>query len=189
VSKISFTFVNSKKYGRKTQKTAMDTEMKDRIRLVMESQHMTQQVFAEFIGTTSATLSGIFNDRTRPTLSIVELIKKKLPAVSTDWLLFGSGDMYQSSGASVNTSSQRQPSPQHTTATRQAETVIDFGDDSGLTVPASSTPPSYNNMVRNSRQDYAVEYKKAPEKPPRRVTEIRVYYDDQTWESFIPSKK
>ena len=27
------------------------------------------------------------------------------------------------------------------------------------------------------------------DKPQRRVTEIRVYYDDQTWESFVPSKK
>lgn len=163
--------------------------MKDRIRLVMESQHMTQQVFAEFIGTTSATLSGIFNDRTRPTLSIVELIKKKLPAVSTDWLLFGTGDMYQSSGTPANAVSQKQPSAQPSTAPRQAEPVLDFGDEVMAAVPSSITSPAYNNMVRVSRQDYVPEYVKAPEKPPRRVTEIRVYYDDQTWESFIPSKK
>ena len=51
--------------------------MKDRIRQIMESQHMTQQVFAEFIGVGAATLSSIFNDRTRPTLNIVEAIKKE----------------------------------------------------------------------------------------------------------------
>ena len=27
------------------------------------------------------------------------------------------------------------------------------------------------------------------EKEPRRVTEIRVYYDDQTYETFVPAKK
>ena len=27
------------------------------------------------------------------------------------------------------------------------------------------------------------------DKPARRVTEIRVFYDDQTWESFVPAKK
>ena len=43
--------------------------MKDRIRQIMEAQHMTQQVFASAIGTTPATLSGIFNDRTRPTIN------------------------------------------------------------------------------------------------------------------------
>ena len=55
---------------------------------------MTQQVFAEFIGTSPATLSGIFNGRTNPTLAIVELIKKKIPDINTDWLMFGSGQMY-----------------------------------------------------------------------------------------------
>ena len=38
--------------------------MKDRIRKVMESQHMTQQVFAEFIQIAPATLSSIFTGRT-----------------------------------------------------------------------------------------------------------------------------
>ena len=28
----------------------------------------------------------------------------------------------------------------------------------------------------------------APDKPQRRVKEIRVFYDDQTWETFVPSK-
>ncbi|MBQ9357326.1 MAG: helix-turn-helix transcriptional regulator [Prevotella sp.] len=163
--------------------------MKDRIRLVMESQHMTQQVFAEFIGTTSATLSGIFNDRTRPTLSIVELIKKKLPAVSTDWLLFGTGDMYQQAGTPVATGGQRHTAPQNATAPRQVETVLDFGDDSQAPLPASVPPVAYGSAMRVGKQEYIPEYQKVPEKPPRRVTEIRVYYDDQTWESFTPSKK
>ena len=60
--------------------------MKDRIRKVMESQHMTQQVFAEFIQIAPATLSSIFTGRTRPTLTIGEAIKNKIPSISTDWL-------------------------------------------------------------------------------------------------------
>ena len=59
--------------------------MKDRIRQIMESQHMTQQVFADYIGLAPATLSSIFNDRTRPTLNVVESIKKKIPNISIDW--------------------------------------------------------------------------------------------------------
>ena len=74
--------------------------MKDRIRRIMESQHMTQQVFAQFIKISPATLSGIFNGRTNPSLNIVEAIKNSLPSISTDWLLFGNGintlaDSYQ----------------------------------------------------------------------------------------------
>ena len=51
------------------------TEMKDRIRQIMEAQHMSQQTFANFIGINAASLSSIFNDRTRPTLNTVEARK------------------------------------------------------------------------------------------------------------------
>ena len=30
---------------------------------------------------------------------------------------------------------------------------------------------------------------KIVDKEPRKVTEIRVYYDDQTYETFVPAKK
>ena len=43
----------------------------------MESLHMTQMEFAEKTQIGAATLSNIFNDRTRPSLNVVELIKKK----------------------------------------------------------------------------------------------------------------
>ena len=75
--------------------------MKDRIKRIMEEQHMSQQVFADFIGLSPATLSSIFTGRTRPTLNVVEAIKNKLPAISTDWLLMGIGNMYVSTPSDV----------------------------------------------------------------------------------------
>ena len=69
-------------------------ETKDRIRQIMEDKHMTQQVFADFLQQSPATLSSIFNGRTRPTINVIEAIKAKIPDISTEWLLFGSGDMY-----------------------------------------------------------------------------------------------
>ena len=55
---------------------------------------MTQQEFSDYIGLAPATLSSIFNGRTRPTLNVVEALKKKIPNISVDWLMFGSGDMF-----------------------------------------------------------------------------------------------
>ncbi|MDY5036385.1 MAG: transcriptional regulator, partial [Prevotella sp.] len=45
--------------------------MKDRIIQLMESQHMNQQSFSNFIGINPATLNSILKERTRPTLNIV----------------------------------------------------------------------------------------------------------------------
>ena len=40
---------------------------------------MTQQVFADFLQQSPATLSSIFNGRTRPTINVIEAIKAKIP--------------------------------------------------------------------------------------------------------------
>ena len=72
--------------------TLMD--MKDRIRKVMEDRKMTQQEFADFIQQSPGTLSSIFNGRTRPTLNIVDALKRRIPDISIEWLMYGEGDMY-----------------------------------------------------------------------------------------------
>lgn len=162
--------------------------MKDRIRQIMEAQHMTQQVFANHIGTTPATLSGIFNDRTRPTINIIESIKKKFPDISLEWLMFGEGDMYKSS---QETSDDYENAPQMgVPATKFGqEQVLDFESTVAPTPHSGHPTAPYYNSVRTTHPEILRDEVKTIDKPSRRVTEIRVYYDDQTWESFVPSKK
>lgn len=56
---------------------------------------MNQQSFANFIGVSPASLSSILQERTRPTLNIVEAIRSKMPNLNTDWLMWGEGEMFQ----------------------------------------------------------------------------------------------
>lgn len=159
--------------------------MKDRIRKIMESQHMTQQVFADFLGVGAATLSGIFNDRTKPTINIIEAIKKKLPTLSTDWLMFGIEPMYVTAESH---DAQRAASSSNSAATTQ-ETLFDFAPPVTPTPQSTSRPQSTMNTSRNMRMDMEYDNMKNTDRIQRRVTEIRVFYDDQTWESFVPAKK
>ena len=164
--------------------------MKDRIKQIMESLHMSQQVFADFIGANPATLSGIFNDRTRPTLNIVEAIKKKIPDINTDWLMFGTGSMYGAASAQIaGTEAPDRTLAMAVTNDRGQEGRLDFDVPSSSTLPNATVGTASHVGVRNTRLDLMREEVKFVDKPPRRVTEIRVYYDDQTWESFVPSKK
>lgn len=162
--------------------------MKDRIRQIMEAQHMTQQVFASYIGTTPATLSGIFNDRTRPTINIIESIKKKFPDISLEWLMFGLGDMYQSATKPSDTPAGESENSLFSPSMVQDQT-LDFDAPPSPTPQMSHPTPTYNNSVRHTRPEIVREEVRIVDKPVRHVTEIRVYYDDQTWESFVPAKK
>lgn len=143
---------------------------------------MSQQVFAEFLGISTATLSSIYNDRTRPTLSIVEAIHRKLPSINLDWLMFGSGRMFGDAGPEAVA-----PTTPDRAATQEPPVADLFGD--GATLPFAGAEPV--PAVRRDTQAGEQRPKTQPqpsERPQRHVTEIRVYYDDQTWESFSPSK-
>lgn len=169
-------------------KIGIINNMKDRIRQIMESRQMTQSEFADYIELAPATLSSIFNGRTRPTLNVVEALKKKIPNINMDWLMFGIGDMYQS----VSTPSEPTlPQENQGSDVRHQvqNSILDF-EASPVPTPQNPASPTYNsNSVRPTRLDLVREEIKNLDKPQRRVMEIRVFYDDQTWETFIPAKK
>lgn len=150
--------------------------MKERIKQLMESLHMTQQEFALKTQIGAATLSNIYNDRTRPTLNVVELIKKNIPNISTDWLLMGIGEMYVNEAKNPDESSAAISNSHTSVGSDPQSQMLQFDEYPAPTPRGVSQPRLTEEPVR--MQD----------KKPRRVTEIRVYYDDQTWESFVSSK-
>ena len=46
----------------------------------------------------------------------------------------------------------------------------------------------YHQSVKTTHPEIVREEIKIFDKQPRKVTEIRVYYDDQTYETFVPAK-
>ena len=195
--------------------------MKDRIRQIMEDQKLNQQSFAQLIGKSTATLSNIFNDRTKPTLDIVDAIKKKFPQVNTEWLLFGtppmyinkveggvaasssgasagaggmgaedSLDMYGGASASTGMGAQGGMSGAGGLAGGAMEPSLDFGADGQDSSPASPLLFDQPQMhgVKRTPKNIANAAVKIVDKPQRRITEIRIFYDDQTWETFVPKK-
>jgi DNA-binding XRE family transcriptional regulator len=161
----------------------MDT--KDRIKQIMEDQKMTQQQFADFLQQSPATLSSIFNGRTRPTLNIVDAIKAKIPDISIEWLLYGSGDMYVSHP-------DVSPDVLSTPSANGQDLMLNFDAPAPVSPNSHQNPNSvanYQQGVKTTHPEYVREEIRLVDKEPRRVTEIRVYYDDQTYETFVPAKK
>lgn len=155
-------------------------EMKDRIRQIMEAHHMTQQTFANFVGINAASLSSIFNNRTKPTLNTVEAIKSKIPNLNIEWLMFGHGSMFVSAGEDkdeVFSGNDQQGD----------ETTLDFGGD----VPDLFNRPSDHprqQLPKSSPANIVRQEVKYIERPQRQITEIRIYFDDLTYETFVPKK-
>ena len=152
--------------------------------MIMEDQHMTQQVFADFLQQSPATLSSIFNGRTRPTLQVIDAIKSKIPDISIEWLLYGTGDMYISH-------------PQGTDESILGgqilgqEQTLNFDSplsSNNITSQNGASSVAFQQGVKSTQPEIVREEIKIVDKQPRKVTEIRVYYDDQTYETFVPAK-
>lgn len=185
--------------------------MKDRIRQLMEDQHLTQQTFAQMIGSSTATLSNIFNGKTNPSLSIVDGIHKSFPQVNVYWVLYGTPPMYQSQGGQSGqdeassggaplgsgelggamdgalmgsmggANGSGYPSIESgTEAAHGAQAVAASPSLFGQQQLSSGNPTGAKNIAQA-----AVKY---IDKPQRKITEIRIFYDDQTWETFVPKK-
>ena len=149
--------------------------MKDRIKTIMESQHMTQQTFSQLLGISSAALSSIYNSRTKPTLAIVDAIHKKFPRISTDWLMYGTEPMYKDQDAQMTSGQQVNANP--------PQMEITFPDnpkkENISTSDQGKKPNTENNPGKTNMKMFD---------NGRHITEIKVYYDDLTYESFIPAR-
>ena len=67
--------------------------------------------------------------------------------------------------------------------------MLDF-DQTASPTPQNVSPQYTNsNSVKSTRPEIVREEVKFIDKPQRKVIEIRVFYDDQTWDTFVPAKK
>lgn len=180
--------------------------MTERIRKIMEDTQMTQQEFAVKLGISPASLSGILNGRSEPTRKHAEAIHRAFPRINVNWLMFGEGEMFTPSASS----SEGEEEP-HMTA---VESRIDAGEPqlldgttsaailpSSMFEPSAPSPSSSSVNARKSqtygsRSDLTQRAMQTGlnlginlDKDERKIKEIRVFYSNGTYESFVPSNK
>lgn len=183
-----------------------------RIKKVMDHYGLQQQAFAMKLGVSPATISSIYNGRTKPTNNHVQAIHREFPEINTNWLLFGEGDMIlhsvdqptMASPGSIEqniVSADKEISP--TFPPSGSEIPMFFSEDMVQTAPPVQNaqpvhvPPQRAMPAQGAPQRPAVGRASAAyqtnanqfDKEPRRVKEIRVFYDDGTFEVFAPASK
>jgi len=67
--------------------------------------------------------------------------------------------------------------------------MLDFDQNPSPTTPNTGQMAQNPAIIKNSRPEPIREEIKILDKPQRKVIEIRVFYDDQTWDTFVPVKK
>jgi transcriptional regulator with XRE-family HTH domain len=153
--------------------------MKERITQIIQKEEMTAAQFAEKIGISPSSLSHILSGRNNPSLEVVMKIHKACSYVNLPWLLYGDGQME----VQVETP-------------ESAETGISgislFDESAIFTSEGTDDRENRKEMQPKSPvfapKEIVREEIKYIEKPARKITEIRIFFDNGTYETFRPDK-
>ena len=149
-------------------------DINDRVKLLMDTKQLSSSEFAERTGIQQSTFSHFINGRNKASLDVVTKIHESFDNVSLEWLLYGRGEMFsvlsQNNGTSVgHYESQDKVNYSNNSLTQQS---LGFSSDSLGAIAPILAQQSYNAQPTE------------PSKPPRKITEIRVFFDDNTFEIF-----
>ena len=145
----------------------------------MQKEEMTAAQFAEKIGLSPSSLSHILNGRNNPSLDVVMKIHKACNYVNLPWLIYGEGEMEWKAEAS-----------------KQEETGISgmalFDESAFFASEGTEERENRKEMVPKTPvyapKEIVREEIKYIEKPARKITEIRIFFDNGTYETFRPDK-
>lgn len=142
--------------------------MKERIEKIMEYKQLTAAVFADSIGIQRSTLAHILNGRNNPSLDVVMKIHQCFADINLQWLIDGIGSM-------VNTSSNNKDD--YDLFSNHSEQINNK--------PQISKDIPLQDSVKLQEPKEIVRY---IERPSRRITEIRIFYEDNSFEIFKQEK-
>ena len=153
--------------------------MKDRIIKIMQKEEMSAVQFAEKIEISPSSLSHILNGRNKPSLEVVMKIHKACTYVNLLWLLYGEGEMENQENAPVPEDSAISGMMMNGESPIFASNGTEDGENR-KEMQLKSPVFAPKEIVR--------EEVKYVEKPARKITEIRIFFDNGTYETFRPDK-
>lgn len=148
--------------------------MKERIEEIMKKEQLSPALFAESIGIQRSALSHILNGRNNPSLDVVMKIHQRYNYINLEWLLYGKGAMT----SQEVTKEGLQPS---------------LFDENAINVSGDTIGNEYRKEIASKTVEIAPkeivrEEIRYIERPQRKITEIRIFFDDNTFEIFKGDK-
>lgn len=150
--------------------------IKDRFKMIMEREQLNAGAFAESIEVAQATISHILASRNNPSTDVILKLHKRYNDINLEWLLTGKGNMSNNPSTTENdglgyplfADNPENPSNEPDVPENRKE------------IASESTSKAHKEIVKQE-----IIYK---ERPPRKITEIRIFFDDNTYETFKPEK-
>lgn len=146
--------------------------MQNRLHKLLDSEQLTPAKFAEILGVQRSAISHILTGRNNPSFDLISKIILKFPALNSDWLITGKGNMYKTlvQGSLFDFDIPKKDEiSDKVTPIKPAEQTLVTDVKNTIEIPKNNPDTSVKKMESASRM----------------VKRIVVFYTDNTFEEFI----
>lgn len=153
--------------------------MKEKLLDLIKREGLKPSQLAEILEVNPAGISHILAGRNKPGFDLLQKILRRFPQINPDWLLLDSTQMY------------REEHPGMSQPSAPTAQQLSVGNDLFGTIDSATVTPKAD---RRESEDFAAAVQPAASQYPvsrtgARVQRVVLFYDDQTFESFEPSKR
>lgn len=190
---------------------------KERIEFIMQEKNLSNVIFCAKTNIAPASLSHIISGRTKPTLPILRHIVAAFPDLNPEWVFMGIGEMYAAHNNSASSLSEQDSAPNSNGENREQMQTLNSGvayaantaayPKEGIDAPPA--PSGYrqgtqvfnfgnandggrqdmqNKIPQPSVSDIVHETIVTMQKTQRKIVEVRIFFDDGTFETFFSNK-
>lgn len=159
-------------------KEKVKENVKNRLTAIMEKEGLTAGAFAESINIAQATISQIMRGRNMPSTEILLKLHQRYPEINLNWLITGQGNMYENQAPEAATGHNEDlaalPFDDNAIFPSSHADNTKFSKETALTTQANHQQP----IVKQE-----IVYK---EMPAKKIAEIKIFFDDGTFQTFKP---
>lgn len=151
----------------------------ERIKLVIDREKLSYGAFADSVGMQQSTLSHILNGRNKPSLDVIKKIHQRYRNINLYWLLYGEEPMMVENGMQpTQLSHSNYPSLFDQKPVNPVDGQV--GSEKRKEMPLE--------IPENTPKEPVIQEVRYIEKPSRKITEIKVFFDDNSYETFKSEK-
>ena len=173
----------------------MEDNFANRLKLFMESINVQSSQFADMCDIPRPSFSQLLSGRNQKVSDVlIRKIHSAYPDLSVMWLMFGECPMLSMQDMGSNKLSATNEKPEQE-KTKSSETLNNDKNNSGyptlngLNEPLNTPKSNIYQQLEDNKKILELQLQiEKLQKNPRRVAQITVYYDDSTFETFVPSK-
>jgi transcriptional regulator with XRE-family HTH domain len=164
--------------------------MKERLIQLLDLEQLTPSKFADIIGVQRSSVSHVISERNKPSFDFIQKTLTAFPGLNAEWLILGQGSMYEQMGREATGNLFETPTKEN--LEQIPEDIPDGGRENSPPeesqrdnlLPESTSIP---DMAGHS-EDISTDLDSQETGSPEKVVQVMVFYDDDTFRTFKPSK-